>query len=81
MAAVKLEDIFFHYCRLDKVDLKPEETPHIGFRADVPAFRSAIRNFGRVDAHSLSLEYAFVDPQTSSASLARTSVLKRDLIV
>ena len=59
-------------CRLDKLDLKPEETPNIAFRADVAALRDAVKNFGRVDARGLPLENVFVDPENSSRSLPRT---------
>jgi nuclear receptor coactivator 4 len=58
--------------RLDELDLKPEETPNIGFRADVAEMRDCVRNFGRVDSRSLNLPTAFAHPEVSSASLPRT---------
>ena len=64
---------FYFYCvpRLNKVELSPEETPYISFRADHLGLREAILSYGRVDANGLPLATAFEDPSKPSASLPR----------
>lgn len=57
--------------RLNKVELSPEETPYISFRADHLGLREAILSYGRVDANGLPLVTAFEDPSKPSASLPR----------
>ncbi|GFS27784.1 nuclear receptor coactivator 4 [Elysia marginata] len=57
--------------RLNKVELSPEETPYISFRADHLGLREAILGYGRVDANGLPLVTAFEDPSKPSASLPR----------
>ncbi|KAH9520023.1 hypothetical protein Btru_071493 [Bulinus truncatus] len=57
--------------KLDKVELSPEETPYISFRADHLGLRESILNYGRVDANGLPLITAFDDPGNPSASLPR----------
>ncbi|GFO02528.1 nuclear receptor coactivator 4 [Plakobranchus ocellatus] len=57
--------------RLNNIELSPEETPHISFRADHLSLREAILSYGRVDANGLPLATAFDDPSKPSASLPR----------
>ncbi|RUS91896.1 hypothetical protein EGW08_000298 [Elysia chlorotica] len=57
--------------RLNKVELSPEETPYISFRANHLGLREAILSYGRVDANGLPLVTAFEDPSKPSASLPR----------
>lgn len=53
------------------MELSPEETPYISFRADHVELRDSIMNYGRVDANGLPLITAFDDPENPSASLPR----------
>ena len=62
-------DTYFHFNRLESLDLRPEESPYISFRADVPSLRESLYKFGRVDSRGLPIETAFADPQMSSTSL------------
>ena len=63
----------FHFVRLDTLELHPQETACIRFRADVNSLRSVIHSFGRVDSKGGPMEGAFVHPgQTSSTSLPQT---------
>ncbi|XP_005108100.1 uncharacterized protein LOC101864551 isoform X2 [Aplysia californica] len=57
--------------RLNQLDLSPEETPYIAFRADQLQLRESLMNFGRVDANGLPLAMAFENPVKPSASLPR----------
>ncbi|XP_059141598.1 uncharacterized protein LOC131929424 [Physella acuta] len=57
--------------KLNRVELSPEETPYISFRADHVELRDSIMNYGRVDANGLPLITAFDDPGNPSASLPR----------
>ncbi|KAK7002834.1 hypothetical protein BgiMline_004249, partial [Biomphalaria glabrata] len=57
--------------KLDKVELSPEETPYISFRADHVGLRDSILNYGRVDSNGMPLITAFDDPGNPSASLPR----------
>ncbi|CAL1528832.1 unnamed protein product [Lymnaea stagnalis] len=57
--------------KLKRVELSPEETPYISFRADHVGIRESILNYGRVDANGLPLITAFDDPGNPSASLPR----------
>ena len=52
-------------CRLCHVDLRPKETPQIGFKADMAQLRDAILNFGRIDGNMLPMEMAFADTSQS----------------
>lgn len=72
MDILKLFFFYFNnHFRLDKVELSPEETPYISFRADHVGLRDSILNYGRVDSNGMPLITAFDDPGNPSASLPR----------
>ncbi|CAG5132954.1 unnamed protein product [Candidula unifasciata] len=57
--------------KLNRIELSPEETPYISFRADHVKLRESILHYGRVDASGLPPLMAFNDPGNPSASLPR----------
>jgi len=58
--------------RLDRLDLRPQETPHFGFHADIKSFQNCIQSFGSVTAVTPVLNSAFVSPLSNSLCLPRT---------
>lgn len=60
-----------YICRLESLELKAEETPHIAFRANHVSLRESILSYGRVDSKGLPLQSAFADADKPSASLPR----------
>lgn len=54
--------------RLDSVDLRPQESPHLSFQADVHGLRETVLKFGHVDGKP-RLGKAFASPDTPSTSL------------
>lgn len=57
--------------RLNQLELSPEETPYIAFRADQLQMREQLLNFGRVDSNGLPPALAFEQAGKPSASLPR----------
>jgi hypothetical protein len=57
--------------KLNRIELSPEETPYISFRANHMSLRESILTYGRVDASGLPPLIAFNDPGNPSASLPR----------
>jgi len=56
--------------RLDAIDLRPQETPHLSFSADVQLLRDSILKFGQVEGKpSGYLGKVFVSPDTPSSCL------------
>ena len=51
--------LFYLYCSVSNLDLRPLETPNISFRADVAGLRQSIKKFGKVDSRGCPLETAF----------------------
>lgn len=61
----------FFFLRLKRLELSPEETPYISFRANHASLQDAILNYGQVDGTGLPLLMAFDDPGNPSPSLPR----------
>ena len=58
--------------RLNQLELSPEETPYIGFRADQLQMRENLLSYGRVDVNGVpTTGNVFEEPCQPSASLPR----------
>ena len=68
MTAVVFMYVTFH-SRSIELKLRPDESPYISFRADIPKLREGIFNFGRIDSRGLPIETAFADPDMTSQCL------------
>ncbi|XP_064633452.1 nuclear receptor coactivator 4-like [Lineus longissimus] len=55
--------------KLKTLSLHPCEMPHITFKVNNPAMKSAIFKFGKVDSKGLPTEVAFADPHRPSTCL------------
>ncbi|XP_013409729.1 nuclear receptor coactivator 4 [Lingula anatina] len=57
--------------KLDLLDIKPEDTPFMSFKANTASLREVIHKFGRVSGHCPLLDRPFAEPGEEASSLPK----------